>query len=102
MVGLLATVGFFATWILGSIYSGWILKTLWTWFVVPTFGLPGLSIASAIGLGLVVRWLTYVYHSESEEERSKGFGEKWLTAVMTGGIIGLLCLLVGWICKQYM
>lgn len=102
MVILLAIVGFFTTWVLGSIYSGWILKTLWSWFVVPTFGLPGLSIASAIGLGLVVRWLTYVHRPESGEEEAKSFGEKWLAAVLTSVVVGLLCLLVGWICKQYM
>lgn len=36
--------------VLGEVGSGLVLRQLWTWFVVPQFGLAPLSLAVAIGL----------------------------------------------------
>jgi hypothetical protein len=53
----------------GSIWSGYVLSVMWAWFVVPTFHLPQLSIAIAIGLSMVVRMLTYT-PQEGEKKKS--------------------------------
>lgn len=37
---------------------GYTLATLWGWFVVTTFAAPVLSIPAAIGLRIIVRYLT--------------------------------------------
>lgn len=40
-----------------TILSGYVLSVLWGWFIVPTFGLPLLTIPVAIGVMLVVAYL---------------------------------------------
>ncbi len=39
--------------------DGWVLMKLWAWFVVPLFRLPALTLLPAIGLSLVVSFLTF-------------------------------------------
>ncbi len=41
-----------------AILNGWVLTHLWHWFMVPIFGLHDLTIVPAIGLGLIVSFLT--------------------------------------------
>lgn len=41
-----------------NIFSGFVLSILWGWFIVSTFGLPLLTIPVAIGIMLVVSYLT--------------------------------------------
>jgi hypothetical protein len=38
------------------IYSGWMISSLWGWYVVP-FGMPHISIAWAIGLAFLIQFL---------------------------------------------
>ena len=40
------------------IMNGFAISTLWGWFIVPMFGLPALSIPYAIGLSLIVSYMT--------------------------------------------
>ena len=44
--------------VLGAILNGWAFQTLWQWFVVTKFGLPMLTNAQAIGLSMLVSFLT--------------------------------------------
>jgi len=46
-------IGLFVT----SLYRGFVLSLCWVWFVVP-FGAPAISIAHAMGISLVVGFLT--------------------------------------------
>jgi len=48
-----------ATRVVSTIVFGFVLMTLWAWFVVPAFNLPELTIVSAIGLGLIVAFTTH-------------------------------------------
>lgn len=41
-----------------AIWGGYVLTCLWGWFVVPTFALPPLTLAQAIGVSLIVGYLT--------------------------------------------
>lgn len=41
-----------------SVWSGYALSILWGWFIVPAFSLPSLSVVYAIGLAMVVSFLT--------------------------------------------
>ena len=45
--------------IIATILNGCVLTILWGWFFIPTFGLPPISIAQAMGIGLVINYLTY-------------------------------------------
>lgn len=85
---------------LGSIFNGYALKVLWGWFIVPIFHLPQLSIPSAIGIALVVGYLTKQTNDCEEKERSGG--EKFSRAVLEAILRPSLALLVGWIVQKFM
>ena len=61
---LLGGVGLF---ILGSILRGWVLSILWGWFVVPVFSLPNLTVVQAIGISLIIGFLTYQSDAKSND-----------------------------------
>lgn len=74
-MALLALLAIPVVLIVSSISAGFVLSVLWGWFVVPIFGVPGLTIAQAIGFSMVVNFLTYQYNdngSDKKEEKSKG------------------------------
>jgi len=45
--------------VVSCLLRGWVLSILWRWFMVPTLGLPALSVPQAIGIALVVGMLTH-------------------------------------------
>jgi membrane protein implicated in regulation of membrane protease activity len=94
---LAATMGLLA---LGAIWSGYVLTILWAWFIVPTFGLPPLALAPAIGLAVVASYLTHQYMPKVTKE-----GDKWDQMGHAFGHMALkpaMALLIGWITKQWM
>jgi hypothetical protein len=76
------------------ISSGWALKTLWSWFVVPVFASPQLPFASAVGLCLIGMLLTQDYLPSYEKGQTI-----WRKIGDTLGFVvkPLLPLLLGWI-----
>lgn len=42
-----------------SVLNGIVLSQLWAWFVVPLFHAPELPVGFAIGLSMIVTYLTY-------------------------------------------
>ena len=93
------TVTFLVAMILSSLINGYGLSVIWLWFMVTTFGLPELTIPAAIGVSLVVSFLTY---NESSESNGKGVLE--LLGEMLVKVIGktLVIILVGWFVVQFM
>jgi len=83
-----------------SVLNGWVLSILWGWFIVGLFGLPVLTIAPAIGVGLVVTFLT---HQHVENKNRDGDADNELARVL-GYTFGRLfgTLLVGWIVTLFM
>lgn len=98
MTKLHSFIGGFVTAVLGSMLSGYALSVMWSWFMVPTFGLPNLSIPAALGLCLVVRYMTM------ERRKTKEDGEKLKPGERTAEsfAIPLLFLGVGWVIQQWM
>lgn len=100
---LFAVIGVCVSWILTSIFNGWVLKTLWAWFMVTTFEIPALSIPAAIGMALVVRFLTWQpTKTDASKKPLANFAEEYIKGVLTCFTVGLLSLFVGWIAKGYM
>lgn len=77
-----------------AIWSGIVLKTLWAWFAVPTFGLPDLSLPVAIGVGLVASFLTHQYVPTKDEDLPK--------AIVHGFLYPLIALVMGWVVHLFM
>lgn len=44
--------------VISTMFRGFVLSVLWGWFMVPIFNLPVLAIAPAIGLSVIVTFLT--------------------------------------------
>lgn len=53
-----------------AIWSGYVLTCLWGWFVVPTFALPPLTLAQAIGVSLIVGYLTHQYLPKQDKQEN--------------------------------
>ena len=82
-----ALIAFSAMW------RGYVLSVLWAWFIVPTFGAPELSIPFAIGLALVVGFLT--------ASNAKGKEFDWLNAIGQLVFGPAMALLMGWIVTKF-
>lgn len=85
--------------VISSIWSGYSFMLLWGWFIVPTFDLPPLLLWQAIGLDLVIGFLTHQWHDFQEKER-----EPWeKLAILVGRILfnPLIYLTIGWIVLQF-
>lgn len=70
---------------------GWVLTKLWAWFIVP-FGAPALSIPYAIGLALIVTYLT----SRTSITKTAPTEIDWTKAFVEIVVGPLLTLLLGW------
>lgn len=99
MAGILAFVGLLAVVAIGSMWRGYALTILWAWFVVPVFGLPTLAIAPAIGVSLVVGFLTHQYRPSDVEEDSD---ERMIKAATYATLAPLFALAFGWCIKVFM
>lgn len=75
-------------------WYGYVLHLLWAWFIVPAFGLPAVSIPVAIGLSLVVGFMTKSYTHDPEGE---AWWKKWARMYMRPAV----ALLVGWIVTKF-
>ncbi len=50
--------------------EGYVLSKLWSWFIVPVFALPILSVGQAVGIMVVVSMLTMHITDSSKEGES--------------------------------
>lgn len=84
---------------LAFIFSGYTISVLWLWFVVPSFGLAALSIPQAMGISLIVSYLTHQLPKKDEKEDSKN--ELW-RAIGFSLVRPFLALAIGWLILQWM
>jgi hypothetical protein len=82
-----------------SILNGFTLSVLWGWFIVPVFELPVLGIVPAIGLALVVGFLTHqTTRNSSRESTTEAFIELLVTSIVKS----FMLLLIGWIVTLFL
>lgn len=78
------------------IWNGYVLKVLWSWFVVPAFSVRPLSLVTATGLVLIVHFLAY--QPETAKTESK---PAWMLLAM--GFLGpAITLFVAWIIHHFL
>jgi hypothetical protein len=81
--------------VLGSVLRGLTISVLWGWFIVPTFNIAALSIPVAIGVGLI---LSYITHQEIKTD-----GDKKVADIIIRTILNPLVVIgFGWIVKLFM
>lgn len=76
------------------ILDGYCFMILWGWFVVPTFGLPALTIPQAVGLGIIGALVTHQFNGSINE------GNRW-QFVLGAFANPLIFLATGWLIKQW-
>ena len=82
-----------------AILRGFVLKILWNWFVVPVTGLPELSIPMALGIALIVGFLTYQHiHTDKEDEE---VFESIVKGIAISIIHPLFALFFGWLYQLF-
>jgi hypothetical protein len=82
-----------------ALLDGFVLTKLWLWFMVPVFGLPELGLAQAIGISLVVSWLTYRPNEKQDDDQEKTTKQK-VSMVLKPLARAGATLLIGYIVKQ--
>jgi hypothetical protein len=80
-------------------WQGFVLQVMWSWFVVPPFGLPELTITQCIGLMMTVHFLA----GRSGLKKSKNESDdEWERDLAISAIGPAFILLMGWIVTWFM
>jgi hypothetical protein len=100
-----AVIGAFGTGLIlaavAIVFGGWVLSVLWVWFIVPIFNAPVLGLVPAIGIRLIVGYLT-VDLAAARKRDEGGYWEKFCKWPLVGMIFSGFILGVGWIIHQFM
>lgn len=95
---LVAGVFVAAMTFVSALMNGWVLTKLWSWFVVPIFHLPGLGLVQAIGIGVMVSFLTYQTQPRGDES-----GKDALMRILESAVIHpLIVVVIGYAVAQYL
>ena len=99
-MAFLALVGVVALLVISSVLNGWVLSILWGWFFVPVLDLPQLSTIQAIGIAMVVSYLTYqhIESDSSKDDTTTALVKAFFMAIFRP----LLTLLFAWIVHMFM
>lgn len=84
-----------------ALLNGYALSMLWQWFVVSTFELRPLGILPAIGISMVVSFLTKQYDSAAPDP-SKSHGERMAMLTVYTLLNPIFALVFGWIVHSLM
>ncbi len=79
-------------------WSGYVLSCLWGWFIVPTFGLPPLAVAPAIGVALVV---SFMAHQRQLGDDDTPATTRAANAIAYAIAAPAVSLLVGWLVNRW-
>lgn len=83
--------------IAGAIIArAWVMTVIWGWFVVPAFHMPELTIATALGLTILVGMFTH--HLQDKKEEKADIAQSIIKAFLQP----LITLMFAWIVTWFM
>jgi hypothetical protein len=83
--------GFLFVMLVATVFRGYVLSEMWSWFIVP-LGAPALTVVHAIGISMLVAFLTYQHDATKKAERDDGsVGEKLFTMLFAS------CFYTAWV-----
>lgn len=86
----------------GMLTRGWALAKLWEWFAVP-IGAPALGLVEAIGLALLVAFLTArISSADVEADRRKSFNEAIFSMLSMTFMFPLMIIGIGYVVHEFM
>jgi len=80
-----------------TIWSGYVLSVLWKWFFVSAFSVSDISIANAIGVSMVVNYMTYQYDSSNQRTDTRSGTEQLVSSILYGLLKPTFALFFGWV-----
>ena len=80
-----------------AVVFGYVLSVLWDWFISPCFGINSITIPYALGISLVVSFLTYKDDLLKEEYKEDWHAKYMLSTIM----LPIVALLFGYIYKSF-
>lgn len=83
-----------------SMLRGWATVKLWGWFVAPVFHVPELTLVPAMGISLLVSFLTTQLHTDTDEKKTDA--EKFGRDLIYSIFIPLMGVGFGWLYHQFM
>jgi hypothetical protein len=92
---LILCLGIAGVILLSAIWEGYALAVLWGWFIVPVFKLPELRVPVAMGLVLIISFLSHGSSPQKNEDL------EWWVPLLTLAIKPLLVLGFGWLIKLF-
>ncbi|KKU90838.1 MAG: hypothetical protein UY23_C0006G0047 [Candidatus Jorgensenbacteria bacterium GW2011_GWA1_48_11] len=84
--------------IASALLNGFALMLLWNWFVVPAFGVPAISMTSAISLAIIASLLTNQYIPKPNGESDKEHQMKRIDHEFT---LPIVVIAMGWILRFF-
>jgi hypothetical protein len=84
---------------IATIGNGFALSILWEWFVMPVFSVGVLGIAEALGLSLVIGFMTYQSDAVSKKEEE---GNPLLNAFLLAVFRPVFILFMGWLITLFL
>ena len=84
--------------ILSQIMFGFVFSKLWAWFIVPVFDAPALRLVEAIGIMLLLGFLTAKMPKDEEKDFWKDLTKKVIFSVS----VCIIALLFGWIITLFL
>jgi len=83
----------------GSVINGFVLVKLWSWFIVPTFGVQPLFLVPAIGFCMVVSFLT----RQARPSKNDGDTVDAVSLIITEVVlVPAISLIFGWVVSWFM
>lgn len=86
--------------VLSTIWRGYVLSVMWSWFIVTTFGARPIGIAAAAGISIIVTFLTASHRITQDEERS--FAMRMIEGILSAILWPALCLAFGAVVKTWL
>ena len=99
LVGISTLALFLGLIILMSLINGFVLMTLWEWFVTPTIGWRTINTVEGIGLGLLFSFITYHYKPSIEDDEEQG--KKATMSALVGLVYPWIVLLLGYVVQFF-
>ncbi len=96
MGSLIRFVILIVVWLPLAALNAWALQTLWNWYIPYILDMPSLEFAEAVGIALVVTYLTRPMSHEIMESE-KDYWQDFLGRIAGAILKPLYCVGAGWV-----
>lgn len=79
--------------IITAVIGGFIMIKFWSWFVLPVFFLPSLSLIQAIGFNFFLSWIFYQKRDKKKDYNFSKFMEDFFDSLLSSAAV----FFIGWL-----